>query len=70
MILGTPDYMLQKYISMVGIIYLHDQIGCIRYELSCGRNLFETDEMLENYIKTGNIDKSHHAHFNFIAQKP
>jgi serine/threonine protein kinase len=32
-------------------------IGCIFYELISGRQLFKTEDMLEHYINTGNIDK-------------
>ena len=72
MILGTLAYMSPE-------VYQHGRdrlspasdiwaIGCICYELFCKRQLFETEEMLENYINSGNVDESHNTNLNFIAQ--
>ena len=73
MILGTLAYMSPEvyqygkdHLSPASDIWA---IGCICYELSCGRQLFETEEMLENYINSGHLDRSHHAHLNYIKQK-
>lgn len=73
MILGTLAYMSPEVyqdgkdsLSPASDIWA---IGCICYELSCGRRLFETEEMLENYIRKGHFDKSHFAHLNYIKQK-
>jgi serine/threonine protein kinase len=63
MIVGTLAYMspeVYKYgknrLSAASDIWA---IGCIYYELSSGRQLFETEEMYENYINTGNIGGKH-----------
>lgn len=73
MIIGTLPYMSpevyqygKNHLSPASDIWA---IGCICYELYCGRQLFETEEMLENYINTRNIDRSHHAQFRFIEER-